>query len=237
VDPPITRAQTAALADWIEGHGKTLEYVYITHWHGDHWLGASTLLRRFPSATVLASPKTRGRIQDSIAQGSVPALWPTLFPGQIAPDAAGITIEPASADGFEIDGNRLLPVEAGHSDTDDTTVLHVPSLELVVAGDVVYNNVHQYLAEIGNGGLEGWHAALDIVAALKPRIVVAGHKDSSRPDAPSDIEDTHRYLDTVFGLLASRPSRREFFFNALKLYPARVNPYTLWLTGARLLEE
>src|SRR5262249_55785200 len=67
VDPPITRAQTAALGDWIAGHGRTLRYIYITHWHGDHWLGAGQLLRRFPEATVLASPATVGRIRSSIA--------------------------------------------------------------------------------------------------------------------------------------------------------------------------
>ena len=44
-------------------------------------------------------------------------------------------------------------VEAGHSDTDDSTVLHAPSIGLVAAGDVVYNNVHQYLAETGGGGM------------------------------------------------------------------------------------
>ena len=37
-------------------------------------------------------------------------------------------------------------VEVGHTDTDDTTVLHVPDLDLVVAGDVIYNGVHMYLA-------------------------------------------------------------------------------------------
>lgn len=37
------------------------------------------------------------------------------------------------------------------TDTDDTTVLHVPSIGLVVAGDVAYNGVHQYLLESGGG--------------------------------------------------------------------------------------
>ena len=36
VDPPITIAQTASLAEWIESHAKRLAWVYITHWHADH---------------------------------------------------------------------------------------------------------------------------------------------------------------------------------------------------------
>src|SRR6185437_854558 len=55
VDPPITVAQTTALTDWIAGFGKRLAYVYITHWHADHWLGTSELVARFPGAVVYAS--------------------------------------------------------------------------------------------------------------------------------------------------------------------------------------
>ncbi|MFC8244697.1 hypothetical protein [Streptomyces chartreusis] len=39
-----------------------------------------------------------------------------------------------------------------HTDTDHTTVLHIPDLDLVVAGDAVYNDVHLYLSEGANGG-------------------------------------------------------------------------------------
>jgi hypothetical protein len=69
------------------------------------------------------------------------------------------------ADGLSVDGVKMVVVEVGHSDGDNTTVLHVPSIGLVVAGDVVYNNVHQYLAESSGGGLDAWLHALDIVEA------------------------------------------------------------------------
>ena len=36
-------------------------------------------------------------------------------------------------------------VEVGSSDTDDTTVLHMADLDLVVAGDVIYNGAHRYM--------------------------------------------------------------------------------------------
>ncbi|MBM0276250.1 MBL fold metallo-hydrolase [Micromonospora tarensis] len=53
---------------------------------------------------------------------------------------------------------KLVAIEVGHSETDGTTVLHVPSLDLVVAGDAVYNGVHLYLAESGNERSHSrWH--------------------------------------------------------------------------------
>lgn len=235
VDPPITREQTTALADWIAARGKTLEYIYVTHWHGDHWLGAGQLLRRFPQATVLAGAATAQRIRASVADGVVGQPWTTLFPGQLPDDAATVAVEEIPAEGVTIDGHHLHSIEVGHSDTDDSTVLHVPEIGLVVAGDVVYNNVHQYLAETPGGGLEAWHRALDQVAALAPRHVVAGHKDAARDDAPTDIDETRRYLDATAKLLEPGPSRDEFYFLVVEAFPERVNPYTVWLSARRLL--
>ena len=84
VDPPITVAQTAALGDWIEAHGRRLAYIYITHWHADHWLGTSELVARFPGAVVYASPATVRRMAES-TPGGVPAA-----PGRRDhPDPAG----------------------------------------------------------------------------------------------------------------------------------------------------
>jgi glyoxylase-like metal-dependent hydrolase (beta-lactamase superfamily II) len=71
-------------------------------------------------------------------------------------------------------------------------VLHVPSLGLVVAGDVVYNGVHQHLLESAGGGLEAWLKALDQVAALQPRAIVAGHKNKELPDDPAILDQTPR---------------------------------------------
>jgi glyoxylase-like metal-dependent hydrolase (beta-lactamase superfamily II) len=237
VDPPITAAQTAALADWVDGHGKILRYIYVTHWHADHWLGTGNLLRRFPHATVLASPATARRIRASVAGGEVSQPWPTWFPGQMPEAAADLTVQEVPAEGFAVDGHRVFSVETGHSDTDDSTVLHVPDLELVVAGDVVYNNVHQYLAETPDGGLEAWLKALDQVAALRPRHVVAGHKDARRDDSPANIDETRRYLETTATILEKAPSRADFYARVVEHYRERVNPYTVWLSARRLIAE
>ena len=235
VDPPITVAQTAAVGDWVAAHGRRLAYIYITHWHADHWLGTSELVARFPGTVVYASPATVRRITESTPGGVPAGLWETLFPGQLPATPIPLLAQPVPDGGFTVDGHPLVPVEAGHSDTDDTTVLHAPSIGLVAAGDVVYNNVHQYLAETPNGGFDGWHRALDIVESLRPAAVVAGHKDAARPDAPATIAETRRYLDDGARLLAPGPTRPEFFAATLAAYPDRVNPFTVWLNATRLL--
>jgi len=237
VDPPITVVQASALADWIESFGKRLAYIYITHWHADHWLSTGQLTARFPGVTVHASPATIERMIRSTPDGVPAGSWAALFPGQLPDVPVPITAEPMPAGGITIDGNPVVAVEAGHSDTDDSTVLHAPSIGLVAAGDVVYNNVHQYLAETPGGGLAAWHRALDVVETLHPANVVVGHKDETRDDAPASIAETRQYLDEAARLLESGPTRGEFFALMLQRYPERVNPYTVWLSARRLLPD
>ena len=49
----------------------------------------------------------------------------------------GVDVSVVDDRGFELDGVALYPVEVGHTDTDATTMLHVPEMSLLVAGDVV----------------------------------------------------------------------------------------------------
>ena len=124
--------------------------------------------------------------------------------------------KPIPPEGLVLEGHRLIPVEMGHTDTDDTTVLHVPDLELVVAGDVVYNGVHSYLSESGHDGLDSWLAALDKLDGLHARYVIAGHKDKSLPDSPSAIDETRRYLLDAKRLLAGSPTPKAYYEEMLK---------------------
>ena len=162
-------------------------------------------------------------------------MWDVDFPGQIPPSP--VNYRPIPVDGIELEGHRLLAVEVGHTDTDDTTVLHVPSIGLVVAGDVAYNGVHQYLLESAHGGIEAWLAALDKVAALQPRAVVAGHKNKDLPDDPAIIDQTRDYLLNARRLLAEKLSPREYFDQMIALYPDRLNVGPVWYTAVALLPE
>ena len=159
VDPPFTVEQTMRVSEWIEYSGKRLLYIYVTHGHGDHWFGASLLAERFTGILVYATEGTIQLMQAS-ATGERRARWDKLFPGQI-PDTRVIA-QPLPTNGLTVERHRLRAIEVGHSDCDDSTVLHVPALGLVVAGDVAYNNVHQYLADGGfNGGIDAWLRPID----------------------------------------------------------------------------
>jgi len=144
VDAMMTVAEAEALADWVAPHNRNLETIYITHGHFDHFYGLSILLDRFPGARAIATPKTVKAMQMSFTP-PVERLARRLFPGQVPTKL--VPPEPCGNDTFTLEGHELRIIEQGHTDSADTTSLHVPSISLIVAGDVVYNECHMYVGD------------------------------------------------------------------------------------------
>ena len=59
---------------------------------------------------------------------------------------------------IELEGHALNVVDIGQGDTQDSTILHVPSIAAVVGGDVVYNQVHMMTAETDERTRADWIA-------------------------------------------------------------------------------
>src|ERR1700759_2988309 len=111
-----------------------------------------------------------------------------------------------------LEGHDLVMVDVGHGDADDNSVLHIPDLDLVVAGDVIYNGVHMYLAQSATTGFDPWRAAIDKVAALSPRHIVCGHKNPALDDdAPRTIDLPRQYLDDADELLQRATTALGYF--------------------------
>jgi hypothetical protein len=161
------------------------------------------------------------------------ASWRSRLPGQI-PDRL-VLAEPLDGHTFELEGHELAAVEVGHTDTDDTTVLHVPDIGLVVAGDAAYNDVHLHLGECTPELRQEWLAALDMIESLNPRAVVAGHKRPGRADNPQIIEETRRYIRDFDRVADSTSTAYQLYEQMLARYPARVNPGALW-SSARAIK-
>jgi glyoxylase-like metal-dependent hydrolase (beta-lactamase superfamily II) len=223
VDTLTTAAEAEALADWVALHHRNLTTIYITHGHVDHFTGLSVLLQRFPEARAIA---TRRSVELMHAQTPRLPFFRKLWPGQL-PTAIAFP-EPYDKDTFTLEDHELRIIEQGRTDTADTTSLHVPALDLVVGGDVLYNECHMYVAESTPESRANWMAALDRLAALHPGIAVAGHKKPGAPDTPADIEASRRYLADFSRLRESLSSDQELYDAMTDLYPDWVS-HQAWL--------
>jgi glyoxylase-like metal-dependent hydrolase (beta-lactamase superfamily II) len=229
-DPGLTTDQANALGDWVAGTGRNLTDIFITHGHGDHWFAAGLLAERF-RARVIATAGTIAQMQANAA--ARPAVWDKVYPG-IPPSP--ITAVTVPHNRFALEGHDLEIVETGHTDTDATSVLNIPDLGLLVAGDVIYNGVHMYLGEsVVVGGFGPWRDAIDKVEALQPRHIVACHQNEQLDDdAERTIAETRQYLDDADELLRTANTAVDFFNAKIERYPSYLGRTVLWAGASTL---
>ena len=126
VDTFLTGEHSRELVDWIVASGKKLSTIYITHAHGDHFFGISILQDRFPDVRAVATSYVVKGMHRQIAPEYVASFWRARFPGQI-PERLTIA-EELENNQIDLERYKLVAVNIGHTDTTNTTCLHVPPL-------------------------------------------------------------------------------------------------------------
>ena len=85
------------------------------------------------------APGLQGQVSPAALQ-----VWGGFFPSQLTNEP--IVPEALSSTSLSIGDSAATLIALGATDTQDSSVVHVPQLHLVVAGDAVYNRVHVWLA-------------------------------------------------------------------------------------------
>jgi len=188
------------------------------------------LAERF-GARVVATAGTIAQMHANIT--ARPILWDKVYRGIPPSPVIAVTVP---GNRLTLEGHDLVIVEVGHSDTDDTSVLHIPDLELVVSGDVIYNGAHMWLGEGAVvGGFGPWRDAINKVEALKPRHIVCGHQNMRLDDdAGRTIAETRQYLDDADELLRTENSAVDFFNAKIERYPNHLARMVLWASASAL---
>jgi glyoxylase-like metal-dependent hydrolase (beta-lactamase superfamily II) len=225
IDAQHIRTDVADLAEFIARAGKKLTTIYVTHGHADHWYGAGGLLATFPNARVVATAPVVEYINQ--AKEVEAQQWAAMFGDRVAKPTA----VPETLDGLtiELEGHELQIVEVGQGDIQPSTVVHIPDLDAVVAGDVVYNQTHAMLGLSGPGGWQRWLQSLDAIEKLSARMIVAGHRkpESSDYEANRMLDETRSYISDFAKGAQSLGSADELVQSMRSKYPDFGNRWTL----------
>ena len=225
VDTFMTIGENERLVDWVKAHGRNLTHIFLTHGHGDHVYGVGQLLEAFPGAQAAATAGTVAEARREAGAEYRDGLFGRLFPGQIPQPAIPTEL---TSDTIRLENHELRVIDTGHTDTMATSVLWCPSLRLLVAGDVVYNRTHMFLAETTTASRREWITTLTTLKDLDPLHVVAGHKQPNGTDDPADIDESIQYL-TDFNDAETRTTTPSDLYQAvLQEHPRRANPGSLW---------
>ena len=237
IDAQHIRSDVAALGDLIEQTGRRLTTIYVTHGHADHWYGAGDLLARFPGTRVVAT----GGVVDYITESAELAAqqWSAMFGDRVVDPTAVPEVLDGSA--IELEGAELRIVEVGQGDIAPSTVVHIPAIDAVVTGDVVYNQIHVMLGFTGPQEWERWIQSVDTIEKLSPKMVVAGHKrpESSDAEVTRMLDETRSYISDFAEGARTADSADELAQIMKSKYPDFGNPWTLhfsaqsWFAAAK----
>lgn len=190
VDPPFTKADAHRVAAMVLDSGKRLTHVFVTHDHPDHFFSMDVLQEAFPGAEIVAHPTVVQDIWRSlpfkVARWS-PALAANgpAYPG--APHAL-------TGDSIMLEGQELQVIGPMQGDHVHSTVLWAPAIRALIAGDLVFNEVHLWLGEHEAANVSAWAESVRRLQALDPAIVVAGHARPGLPNDASGLAFTADYL-------------------------------------------
>ena len=132
VDTFLSEQHSRDLVDWIVESGTNLTTIYVTHAHGDHFLGLKLLLDSFPYASAFATASGVSGMQYQISPEFVKSFWEPRFPGQVPSQL--VLPEILQGDTLYLEGEELKVIELGHTDTSHSTALYVASIGLIVFG-------------------------------------------------------------------------------------------------------
>jgi glyoxylase-like metal-dependent hydrolase (beta-lactamase superfamily II) len=228
IDALVTKDESRELADWLTGTGKNLTDVYITHGHGDHFFGLNTILATFPHARAVSLPE----IVPVLAEQTTPdwlQIWESFFPGQLF-DKPAVPV-PLDRPELKVEGHTVRVLKLGQSDVPDSTAVHIPELETLLSGDIIYNGIHCWTYQSTPADRVAWIETVNEVEKLRVKTIIAGHSDPNAPDndAARMIDATRQYLLDFDEAVASSSAGEEVVSKMTAKYPQLGNPYTLWL--------
>ena len=205
IDAQFSLADAHRLIAALLESKKTLTTVYVTHAHPDHYFGLAAIKQAFPKARFVTHAAAAAEIQKTW-QAKV-KQWGPMY-GALVPQEPVLPTVLAGKT-LTLEGQTLKIRAPSQGDSADNSYVWIPSIKTVIAGDVVYANVHVWTRDTTAAQHRAWIKTLDELAALGPTTVIAGHKDPRAKDDLSAVKATREYLEAFDAAVASSKTAAE----------------------------
>jgi glyoxylase-like metal-dependent hydrolase (beta-lactamase superfamily II) len=234
IDAQYLKDDVRDLGDLIERTGKRLTTIYVTHAHADHYLGIGPLMERFPDAKCVALPHVVEAMKESMELQR--EQWALMF-GEACVVGDALP-EPFDGENLSVDGSPLHIIEVKQADIHPTTIVHIPEIDVVVAGDSIYNEIHPMLGLSTPDEWQDWLETVDLVEKLKPRMIVAGHRRPDGDDYATDtmIAQTRAYIQQFAAAYQIAKDAEDLIAIMTEKFPYHGNLWTLWFSAINAFE-
>lgn len=155
---PLTPKILAAIGAVTD---KPVDYVINTHWHYDHVGGNENMGKA--GAVIVAHDNVRVRMQAPGPQQSTAEALPV------------ITFSDTTT--FHYNGHEIHAFHPVSAHTDGDAIIHFRNLNLIHAGDVLFNGVFPFIDTASGGSVDGYISALERLVEMSDgdTRIIAGH--------------------------------------------------------------
>ncbi len=170
------------IVDNIRGHGvdpRQVEWLLLTHAHGDHAAGAAPLKKRLPKLQVAISAEAAGWLRSgdekaiNLDKGRATGMYPSEF--QFLP--CSVDRELHHGQMLEL-GNKVFQVLAtpGHCAGHLSYLVEDQGKRVLFAGDAIFPEGKILLQDIGDCDLHQSLRSVERLAQLRPDHLFSGHR-------------------------------------------------------------
>ncbi len=206
------------IAEIIET-GLNLTAIFATHAHPDHYWGMGVISKAFPNAKCYMLPEDCAVYGDQYQ----PKLdeWTDIIGATNLCREQCDRLEPLPADNtIMLEGKRIIVIPEVMGDLKWNSVVWVPSIKTLIAGDVLFNEAHPFTCEVSAQQRDRWYK--DIVRLeekLKPEVVIPGHQKEGCLLDSSALKYMKDYLKATEEVLAKTNTASEFFYEMFERFP------------------
>ncbi len=227
VDAPFTMADAHRVVAMVLDSGKELETIFVGHDHPDHFFAMEVITQAFPEAKVVAHPVVVADIWRSLPF-KVKRWSPMLGKnGPRTPTAPAALV----GDTIMLEGHALKVIGPMQGDHAHATALWAPDLRALFPGDLVYNEMFLWFGEHDPAAVAAWGKSIDVLAALKPLMVVAGHSKPGLPHDASGLTYSWAYINAWPKLVAGAKNSADLRARVRKAYPGSIDILDDFLLG------
>ncbi len=203
------------VADYVQGLGKPIERIVLSHMHPDHFSGLTVLHERFPNAPIYAFPEVTAYVK-AYGQEILDARN-QAFGGTVAktPTVPAHVLVAGTA---EIGGVSFVFEKVRNGEADWQTVVKLPKQHVLMAFDLVFpKNTHLFTVV---NHFESWIGTLEGFKPLRDQgytTIFVGHGQTTDFDA---LDGNIAYLRSAIAARKAAKTPEEYARRLKDEYPS-----------------
>lgn len=212
VDAQFSTQDAQQLVQWVHKSGKQLQTIVITAGDPDYYFGLEPLVKAFPKAEVIATPKVAAHIAQT-KDAKLKYWGPILKEG--APQTLYVP-KATHATELTLDGHKI-EIKAPQS---YAAYLWVPSSKTILGGVGIASGIHLWTADTQTPAARAeWRQTLLGMEKLHPTTVIPGHYVGEQPKGDAAIRFSAAYLRDFEDALRTHKKSSEVIATMKASYP------------------